>query len=219
MRQKGFTLLEIMLAISILGMVVAMVSLSLSGTFKVIEATEKEGDLYHRARVTLQRLSGDLSASLLIPGVEFIGTSEEIGSQQADSLLFASSAHLLFNRETQKPGLGVIGYHLSADPEDERILRLHRSDRLYLPGFDFEQELEQGEAFLLSDMLRTVSFSFTNEDGDEVESWDSRKGGTSSETEGKLPVAVTCTLEYWLDLENDIALTFSTSMYLIGNIP
>lgn len=77
--EKGFTLLEILLAVTLLGVVAAMVSLSLSGAVKILAATEREGEVYHKARITLQRLTEDLAGAVLTEDSRFIGISEQAG--------------------------------------------------------------------------------------------------------------------------------------------
>ena len=47
----GFTLLEILLAMLVLGMVVSMVSLSLSSSISAIDSTQEQGEIYYRAQV------------------------------------------------------------------------------------------------------------------------------------------------------------------------
>ena len=77
------TLLEVLLAIVILVMVVSMVSLSLSGTFKVASETRSMGDVYHRAQVTMLRLSEDLASAVVSEDLDFPGEEKaNILSQQ-----------------------------------------------------------------------------------------------------------------------------------------
>ncbi|MCI5124306.1 MAG: type II secretion system protein, partial [Candidatus Electrothrix sp. AR5] len=63
-KESGFTLLEIMLAVLILGLVVSMVTVSLSGSIRAIDVTLKQGELYYRAQVAMERISEDLTTAL-----------------------------------------------------------------------------------------------------------------------------------------------------------
>ena len=210
----GFTLLEIMLATLVLGMVVAMVSASLSGSIRVIDATMDQGEIYFRAQVAMERINEDLVSAVLPQQVEFIGSKDQ-GSSDGVLLSFASMAHIVFDQENGQPGMGLISYTVQPDREDEQMLVLLRSDVLYRPVGEEGKGGEDGEAFLLSDRLRSVQFSFIGRDGEESESWDTTiEEGSEEEEERRLPAAVSCRLEYWLDPDEETSITFQTTVVL-----
>lgn len=212
--QRGMTLLEIMLALLILGTVVSMVSVTLSGSLNILNATQDRGAIYHRAQVALLRISEDIaSAVLLSPDLkdaDFIGVDDQDG----DTLRFASTAHIVFNRKVDKPGIAVISYSVEEDPENDGELFLVRSDEL-LATTDSSSggALDEG-GFLLCDKLRSVNFSYIDEKGEEVEEWTTDTDAVSKPSDRKLPVAVSCTLEFWVDQENDSSIEFTTSILL-----
>lgn len=218
MRGNGFTLLEVLLAIVLFAVLVSMVSLSLSGSLKLIEATEKQGEIYHRARTAMMRISEDIAAAMLVGGYEFIGSSDEIGGQKADTLQFPSTAHLIFNPEKQQPGLGIITYRVKAEEEDQRNLILQRSDVLYLPGLKQGDDDLDEEGFVLSDNLRSVEFNYIDADGEILEGWDSTVDENDTDSVRSLPVAVECTLSYWLNIEEERFVTFSTRVFLPAGV-
>ena len=74
---KGFTLLEVLLAITVLGVVVAMLSLSLGGTLRVVEATEQQEAAHHQAHTALRRLTADLASALQGGEIEQLMTVEQ----------------------------------------------------------------------------------------------------------------------------------------------
>ncbi len=210
---SGFTLMEIMLAILILGMVVAMVSVSLSGSINVIEATMDRGELYYRAQIAMERISEDLTATVLPANVEFIGKGEE--NDDAVLLSFASMAHLVFDVENGKPGMGIIRYGLQPDEEESGQLLLLRSDTLCRPTEEGAELEEEETAFLLSDRLRSVKFAFLDREGETLDSWDSTvREEDLDEKKRQLPAAVSCTLEYWLDMEEEISIIFQSTFVL-----
>jgi len=73
---------------------------------------------------------------------------------------------------------------------------------------------EEVEAFLLCDRLRSVRFSFINRKGEEVESWDTTAGEGEDKAERQLPVAVSCSLEFWINQEEETSITFETTVVL-----
>jgi prepilin-type N-terminal cleavage/methylation domain-containing protein len=213
-RATGFTLLEIMLAMLILGMVVAMVSVSLSGSIRVMEGAMDQGDIYYRAQVALERISEDLTSAVLPEDTEFIAQQESGGSQKA-VLTFASMAHLTFESENGLPGLGIISYAVQPDKNNPRQLLLLRADTLHRPVGAEKKNDEEVEAFLLADKLRSVKFTFRDWNGEEKESWDTTaKEDSTKDKEHFLPMAVTCQLEFWLNEEQETFIAFQTTVLL-----
>lgn len=213
---QGFTLMEVMLATIILAMVVSMVTISLSGSLKVVDATRDQGDIYYRAQVALQRISEDLESAVLTDDVDFIGAdTDETSDQRRIIVRFVSMAHLVFDPDADQGGMGHISYALIPDPDNEEELVLLRSDLLATPQQkDTDEEFRDG--FLLSDRLRSVQFSYFDASGEEFDSWDTRIDPQADDDENKLkrrlPAAVSCRLEFWLDHEKEETLTFGTSV-------
>jgi len=214
MRENGFTLLEVLLATTVLGVVMAMLTLSLSATLRVVEATEKQEEVYFLAQIAMRRISEDLTAAVAAPEGIFVGQKNGLRDRRADTLEFTSQAHLVLNPEKQKPGVANIRYQLQEDPDDERRLKLLRSDTPVLPGVDPAKGLAKDEgtapAFLLADTLRAVQLSYFNREGQEFDSWRKEPNSGEEETSGELPAAVHCTLEFWLDPDKEISQSFST---------
>ena len=213
-KNAGFTLLEIMLAMLVLGMVVAMVSLSLSASIKAIEATGEQGEIYYRAQVAMERISEDLTSAVLSEHVEFIGTKGESDNSRTDELSFASMAHLIFDSENGQPGMGIIGYAVRPDNIDEQQLVLLRSDVLYRPREEQAARANDVESFLLCDRLRSVRFSFIDQNGEELETWDTRVEEGREKAERRLPAAVSCRLEFWINRDEETSITFETTVVL-----
>ncbi|MEA2114153.1 MAG: type II secretion system protein [Thermodesulfobacteriota bacterium] len=215
-KNAGFTLLEIMLAMLVLGMVVAMVSLSLSGSIKAIDATSEQGEIYYRAQVAMERISEDLASAVLPENAEFIGSKGESESGRTDELSFASMAHLVFDLENGQPGMGIISYAVRPDRIDEQQLVLLRSDVLYRPMEEQAERENDGEPFLLCDRLRSVRFSFVDYNGEELETWDTRvgEGEEKEKAERRLPAAVSCILEFWVNRNEETSIIFETTVVL-----
>ncbi len=206
----GFTLLEIMLAMLVLSMVVSMVSVTLSASIAAIDATREQGEIYYRAQVAMERISEDLASALLPPDVEFISTND---SNNEDILSFASMAHIVFDTENGRPGIGIIGYSLRPGEIDGQLLLL-RSDVLYLPQEEREQGNGDVEAFLLCDRLRSVRFTFLDRNGEELEAWNSTVDEGDDTAQRLLPAAVSCRLEFWLNQEEESSISFETTVLL-----
>ena len=217
-RQRGFTLLELLLAITVLGVIMAMLGLSLSGTLRVVESTEKEEEVFFQAQTAMRRIGEDLAATMSVTNVPFVGVKDSVRDRRADSLEFASQARLVLNPDKQLPGIVRIRYRLQADQDDERNWKLLRSETLILPGFDPNKDTEEGyvaePAFLLANSLRSMEVRYVDRDGQEFDSWREEQETAGSGKPGALPAAVHCTLEFWLDPDKETAQTFSTSVLI-----
>jgi len=207
-------LLEVLLAITVLGVVVAMLSLSLSGTLKVIEATENQEEMYHQAQTTLRRITEDLAAAVQTKERVFIGKKIEADGQRTDSLAFASLSHLVLNPDKQKPGVAIIRYQLQADTEDTRRLRLLRSDTLLLPGVDYSKPEAEDRSFLLADNLRSLRFKYFDQQGQEFDTWEGAADATAQQGGPPLPAAVHCTMEIWVDPDKEMVQAFNTGVLI-----
>lgn len=210
---QGFTLLEIMLAMLVLGMVVSMITLSLSSSLSVISSTQDQGDIYYRAEVTMQRIQEDLASAILPPDIDFLAEAGDSNGQDADNLIFASMAHIVFDPEYGQPGMGIIGYTVRPDQRDENSLVLLRHDTLYRPQEEGSQQ-PLGEGFLLCDRLRSVSFRYHDATGEEYDSWSTERDEGDTEKQRRLPVRVSYRLEFWLDPIEETTLIFTGSVVL-----
>lgn len=209
------TLLEILLAMFILAMVVSMVAMSLTGSLNVLEATGTQGELYHRAQVAMLRISEDLASAVLVDGVEFVGTDNEEEGQEADTLEFSSTAHVVFDPEHDHPGMAVISYSLVADEENKGGFLLLRGDDLLTGTVTKGQGPQEKGGYLLCDRLRAVSFTYVDEQGEEHETWDTEVDpNLPNPVVRKLPVSVICTLEFWVDREAESSIEFTTRILL-----
>lgn len=214
----GFTLLEIMLATLILALVVSMITLSLSGSLNVMDATRNQGEVYFRAQVAMERLSDDLASAVLPERADFVGQPPEEGGGERPLLSFVSTAHVIFDPTRDQKGLAAIDYALKPDPEEPDMLVLLRSDRLLVPDAGREEKKTAPLYYLLADRLRSLRFVYLDRHGEEVESWDTRleegAGGEERDKLRRLPSAVHVELEYWLDREEERTLVFQTTVEL-----
>nr|WP_321465008.1 prepilin-type N-terminal cleavage/methylation domain-containing protein [uncultured Desulfobulbus sp.] len=217
---RGFTLLEVLLAMTVLGVVVAMLSLSLSGSMRIFEGAEQEEEMYSMAQVAMQRLSEDIATAFASNDHPFIGENVLEDGHRADKLQFCSLAHLVFNPEKQKPGLALIGYRLEKDPGEGGGFRLLRADELLRPGQVTDQKEESAPAFVLADNLRSLQLTYFDSKGQEFDSWsddvEDRGGESEKDTKPKatLPAAVHCILEFWTDQDQENTQIFSTRIFL-----
>ncbi|HHO49073.1 MAG TPA: type II secretion system protein [Desulfobacteraceae bacterium] len=216
---RAMTLLEIMLALLVLAMVFSMVAVSLSGSLRVIEATREQGEIYFRAQVALQRISEDLASALLVDGFDFIGENTEIDGRPAAALFFTSTAHVVFDPRYDHPGIAHISYKMVPGEDDGDGMVLVREDRLLgttaMPESGSEVPVI---GYLLSDRLRSVRCTYFDEIGEEHETWSTVAEDQDDPSRRKLPVAVQCSLDFWVDRENETSLEFTTKILILAGL-
>lgn len=184
---SGFTLLEILIAVFIFGTVLSIIYTSYTGTFRIVNETEYEADVYRMARIALERISEDLASVYVpreressqeeeasaseaeIPLFRFVGQAREVDGIRADTLSFPSLAHLVFSSEDHPGGAARIGYTVEEGEEGEGFA-LHRSDD---PGFGLDLSGKGTGGAVLCDHLRAVSFTYYDAGGHAHDDWDS----------------------------------------------
>ena len=210
--KKGFTLLEILVAIALFAALTAMLYPAYIGTFRNIDITESYGTIYRMARITMERVSEDLEcacipktnndSSDIAQSQVFSGKDSAIDGENADNLQFVSESHLSFNGDKSR-GRGLIKYYLKQN-EDEKGFTLYRSDDLELGN---KSEDETG-GLVLCEGLNSINFSYQDENGDTYDYWDS----SSEPFKGKLPTMVSVELEFLNKSDPESPIKFTTSV-------
>jgi prepilin-type N-terminal cleavage/methylation domain-containing protein len=208
---RGFTLLEILIAIFILGTVLSTIFASYTGTFRVIQETEARTDMYAMARVALSRMQEDLESAYIHPQqtsdedlsdvqeAQFVGEDKTIDGNDADRLQFLSTAQILLGEEDNHSGLAEIRYYVKESEETEGLV-LYRSDT---PELQEKPEPDTGGA-ILCEGLSSVRFTYKDREGTEYDSWDS----SWREDDAPLPAMVSILLEFHNRSQPDVPLRF-----------
>jgi len=192
--QKGFTLMEILIAMFILTIVMSIIYASYTTTFRNIEETEYQAEIYDMTRTVMARISEDLESAYIyvvpenpntdnanIPASFFKGNESTFSGRSADSVSFSSRAHLDFKEDGENTGRANIAYY-TKESDDNETLILYRSD-----SAEFEEAIQDGEGgLILCEDLYSVDFQFYDTDGEEYETWDS----TDESFKNVMPVMV-----------------------------
>jgi len=218
--QSGFTLAEILIAIFIFAVVLTTIYTSYTGTFRVVDETESQAEIYRMARIAMERMVEDL-ASTYVPKsqgngqseenslqyFQFVGKDQEIKGRHADTLRFISRAYLNLSGDDQDTGKTEIGYYVKESEEGEDFV-LYRSDRpMFEKGFLLE---EASDGLALCEGLVSVNFTYYEEKGEPLENWDS----TSEKHKDTIPRIVSVLLEFVNPLNPETPLRFMTSVFL-----
>ena len=215
---KGFTLLEILIAVFILAIVLSTIFTSYTGTFRIIDETESQADTYGMARIALGRVLEDLesiyfsktsetleSEGATIQPTRFVGEDKEIKERSSDSLRFLSRAHIVFDEEGEDFEVAEIIYYVKKN-EDGDSLVLYRSDTL-----EFEETLtEDKSGLVLCDGLFSVNFAYYDMNGEVYDSWDS----TEVDFIDRLPAMVSIELTFANRSNPEAPIKFMTGVTL-----
>jgi prepilin-type N-terminal cleavage/methylation domain-containing protein len=206
-RRKGFTLIEILIAILILGTVLTTLYVAYTGTLRIVKDTGYEDDIYSMARVTMKRMTEDLESICKYDGsLKFISEKRDINDKEFTEISFLSSAHLRFD-DGNSSGLAFINYFVKEDSEKEGYV-LVRKDVLHKGEED--EEIERSGGFILCDKLQSLSYTFFDGKGEDQETWDS----DSEAQKGKAPALVSIYLEFTNPDDEENPYRFKTNVFI-----
>lgn len=211
---SGFTLMEILVAITILAIVVTTILASFNSVFSTTEVLDESADLYAMAKNCMQRMVLDLESIYIAqrpiykppeldqPGDSYriVATIQDVGGMGFAQLRFASRAHVSLEK-SHREGIAEIIYYVQSKADGHLVIK--RADHLY-PYPDFE---ESGSDPVLSKYVKSLAFKFYDQDGLEYDVWDS----DSDEFGYATPRAVAIRLEL---ANKSTSQTFETRVFL-----
>jgi general secretion pathway protein J len=167
MRRRGFTLIEIMVAVSVLAMVSTLVYGSFRGTFKTKAAIEAQAGRYRTVRIALERLSREVSQAFLSQN-EDTGQAERrtlfVGQHKSDvdELRFSYFGHQRLYQDADEADTAQVVYYGARSREDSRRMNLVRRETRRLGHVRAENA--PGEVDILCDDVVRLKLEY----------WDSR---------------------------------------------
>lgn len=199
---KGFTLIEIILAIAIFSMMISIIYVSFFGSINTMNSCEDSLKLYQTARLIFERMTKEINCAFISSANEniaFIGVDGIDRGSPSDTLNFTSTFYSETGEGVKEGGLSEIGYFCAFESPEKGLL-FWRKDTP--PDEDPE---EGGMTLELSEQINGLNFSYYNGSSWQ-EDWDSRDNHL-------LPKFVS--VKITLPDTNEETVTFST----IINIP
>lgn len=165
---RGFTLVEILIAIFILSLVMATVYVSYTGTLKTSRQLEEEGDIYKMARAAMNMLIKDLSSLQMSEGsFNLSAEKNRSGNHEFHSLSFWSASHLAFGENESEGRPAAISYYVREDDEGNRF-SLWRAD---VSGTKPDETKTVKGGFIVCKNIDAFSLTFYDSAGGENDSW------------------------------------------------
>jgi general secretion pathway protein J len=162
--QRGFTLIEVMLALAILGFITTIMWGSFSQTANNKKAIEAAQERLHTVRVALLRMAREIEMAYLSESENFalanrrtFLTSSTRGD--VDELQFSSFAHQRLRAGAAEGDTSLITYYGARDPDDRRVLNLMRRETRRLQAED--PSVLTSESYVLCPDVSRVKFAFT----------------------------------------------------------
>lgn len=194
MRARGFTLVELLIAMGI----TATIGVMTVGAFRQVdrakELTRDQGDRYAAARLALSRLSREVSMAFLSENYDHARYRDRptlfVGRE--DELLFTTMAHERLYRDAKESDQAVVEYTVESDPDHSGEQALFRRSK---PRIDDEAD-RGGRKDLVADRIASFRIRY----------WDSKRKDWSRDWTtrsvdhaGELPTRVRFELEIALE--------------------
>jgi general secretion pathway protein J len=179
--RKGFTLVEILIAIFIFALVILMLYGTFRSTFSTTDAVDETMSTAIMAKICIQRMVADLSSiyvnlppTYTPPGIDspednyrFVGDVLSVNGKDFPKLRFTSSAHLSFGDSGTSDSIAEIVYYVDPGEEDHFVMK--RSDHLFPYDTVDTKKIDP----ILCEKIKTLAFTYYDEEGAEHEIWDS----------------------------------------------
>jgi len=208
--------MEVMVAITILGMISTLIYTSFSRSLEVPEYLRNIQERYHKVRVAMERMVTEISMAYLSkhrdpnsdePPSYIIRIRE---NDNGDRLDFTALAHMKMYENVNESDQCEIGYFLEPDPDDSEILNLMRREQKridYQPGWGGIKQV------LAEDVIDFQVKVWVEDEEEWAEEWDT----TQIEQFEKIPKIIS--LELTILDENDEELTFYTKTKIMMDTP
>lgn len=153
-REAGFTIMEVMVAITILAMVSTLIWTAFAQTNRAKKVVETTNDRYHQIRIAMRRICADMSQAYLSRNMNpqlitresvFIGQNDD-----PDSLDMMTYSHRRRYKNARESEQCEVGYSVEEDPENPDQLNLVRREARRV---DDEPEKGGTKLVLVEDVL------------------------------------------------------------------
>jgi general secretion pathway protein J len=172
--QEGLTLLEILVAITILSIILGVIYSSFFSATKSAKFLESDEDVYQTARSLTGMLSQELRAlyyyqdPVTKKGVGLTGVDSEVAGHPADAIYFLTSSHRRTDENAREGNVAEIGYFFDVDEMNDKKRLIKSED----PTVDLDFQ-KGGALYVLTDRVEEMNITYYKKQTDEWEnSWD-----------------------------------------------
>jgi len=205
MARRGFTLIEIMIATTILGIILLTVYGVLSRALYAKNHSEERADLYASGREAVLKIADELEGALPPTAgrnIGFIGIPGT-GRTPTDAVQFVVVVRRLYSVSQNRGGRALVSYSLDPMPNTRSLFALRRQEQLLTEvpidetGTDISAAAPTPVAFAayILDQVAGLRFRYLNpQTGEWADSWDTTVEVPPGQPPVGLPGAVEVTL-------------------------
>jgi general secretion pathway protein J len=189
-RARGFTLVEVMIAVAITAVMAAMTVGALTSMDRAAEVARLQDERYGGVRLALSRMSREIAVAFISDNFDSNRFRERLTVfvGRDDQLLFTAFAHVRLYRDAKESDQSVIEYTLDSDPDHSGAKALFRREKARI---DDEPD-RGGRKDLVADRLNALRFEYWDTKRKEwVREWSTK----STEHRDELPARVRIELE------------------------
>lgn len=195
MDKKGFTLLEVLITLSILGVVLSIIYMAFNQSMLVMAAIEERADTFEKGRLILERMSRELRNTFISATAQtthpfrlgLVGQTHKEKGIYRDRIDFTAFAPPGGDAGENTGHIQEIGYFLDYAPGAEGLTLFRRQDEA-LDG----DILKGGIMQPICPKIQELRFVFFDQTGGKHKEWNSlagdRKGNLPTRVEIKLVI-------------------------------
>ena len=158
-RQRGFTLLEVTIAVAITAAMAAMAFGAFRRAAAARDVTDAQEERFAGARVALSRMSLELSQAFLSEHYDpkhFPRERPTLFRGRRDGILFASMSHERLVRDAKESDQALVEYALDRDPDSPQEQALYRREKIRID----DQPDRGGARALLCHHVKSLELSY-----------------------------------------------------------
>ncbi len=178
---RAFTLIEIMVAITILSILLSMIQVVLISTINARDFVQAQTSMDRMGERLLSLISQDIHSAFIyeLEDVSFLGKS----LREGDRIDMITSTDTLLDSEDKKSDLSEVSYYLKTNPDELGSYKLMRREDFFID----DRPLDGGYSIKLYDRVAVFQLRYLDKKGTLKKSWNSKE-------DGGLPKAVTITI-------------------------
>ena len=176
----GFTLLEALIAISILAVILTFVYMSFFTAFKAKSYVEERNETYQVGDQIMFHLKRELTSAFLdvapngtiSPYTYFVGIKDEWNDKPMDKLFFTTLSHVDITLGNGVAGsdFASIGYDTQIDQDKNVVYLIHRETPFFVTA-----PLFQGTGYVLTRSVQSFALYYFNPNAKQwTDEWDTR---------------------------------------------
>jgi general secretion pathway protein J len=217
--RRGFTLMEVMIAVAITALMGAMVSMAFQTGFHAKEVVETEADHYRMLRAAMNRMAREIGSAYVSDRYDATRYRDQndrptnfVG--EGDKLLFTTFAHQRLYTDAKESDQAVVEYSVKSSTEKGANGRMDLMRREN-PNMDGRMD-RGGNTDVLFEGVKKLEFSYWDSQRKEwQDEWDTRR----TEKKSILPTRVRITLTALDENGKEARYTTQTRVMLNTELP